>query len=223
MPIVIVCPGCNSKLKAPENLIGKMVKCPSCGQAVPVRAAAAPAPAPIPVPPPAPKRPARPAPPPVIEPEPVEEDYEQEAGGAALRGGPTTEKERSTAMWIHLLPLVISICCFPLAIVGPIVSIVLWASKRKDSAFIDHHGKTWLNFFINLFALGIVLGIPLGLGAGLAAASGGVRWVGLILQVLFLLILVVVNLYATVMYIVAAMKAKNGEWFEYRTLFKVLK
>jgi membrane-associated protease RseP (regulator of RpoE activity) len=38
MPFVIACPSCKAKLKAPDNAIGKAVKCPSCGSAIPVRA-----------------------------------------------------------------------------------------------------------------------------------------------------------------------------------------
>jgi hypothetical protein len=40
MPIPITCPSCNGKLKAPENLAGRKVKCPKCSQAIPVPAAA---------------------------------------------------------------------------------------------------------------------------------------------------------------------------------------
>jgi len=60
MPLVIPCPSCNAKLKAPETLIGKTVKCPNCQAAIPVRAPsntpapkAAAAPAKKPAPPPA--------------------------------------------------------------------------------------------------------------------------------------------------------------------------
>lgn len=38
MPLVIPCPSCKAKLKAPETLIGKTVKCPNCQAAIPVRA-----------------------------------------------------------------------------------------------------------------------------------------------------------------------------------------
>jgi predicted Zn finger-like uncharacterized protein len=37
MPLVIACPSCKAKLKAPDNAIGKAVKCPSCGTAIAVR------------------------------------------------------------------------------------------------------------------------------------------------------------------------------------------
>jgi membrane-associated protease RseP (regulator of RpoE activity) len=40
MPLVIACPSCKAKLKAPDNAVGKAVKCPSCGTAIAVRAPA---------------------------------------------------------------------------------------------------------------------------------------------------------------------------------------
>ncbi len=48
MPFVVVCPNCKARLKAPEALVGKVVKCPGCGQQVKVPAPP-PAPAPAPV------------------------------------------------------------------------------------------------------------------------------------------------------------------------------
>jgi len=40
MPIAVVCPSCKAKLKAPEALIGKSVKCPGCATAVLIKAPA---------------------------------------------------------------------------------------------------------------------------------------------------------------------------------------
>ncbi len=40
MPLVISCPSCKAKLKAPDNAIGKAVKCPGCGSAIAVKAPA---------------------------------------------------------------------------------------------------------------------------------------------------------------------------------------
>ena len=59
MPIVISCPSCKAKLKAPDNAVGKAVKCPGCGTAIAVRAPAGaetPAPAPAAAKAPAPRR-----------------------------------------------------------------------------------------------------------------------------------------------------------------------
>jgi DNA-directed RNA polymerase subunit RPC12/RpoP len=51
MPVIVVCPACKARLKAPDNLIGKTVKCPRCSKAVLVKAAAAAVPAPVYAPP----------------------------------------------------------------------------------------------------------------------------------------------------------------------------
>src|SRR3954469_3996928 len=36
MPIVVSCPGCPTKLSAPDTAAGKQVRCPKCGAAAPV-------------------------------------------------------------------------------------------------------------------------------------------------------------------------------------------
>lgn len=43
MPILISCPSCGAKSKAPDQLAGKKAKCPKCGKGVPVPGSAAPA------------------------------------------------------------------------------------------------------------------------------------------------------------------------------------
>ncbi len=235
MPIAVVCPACKAKLKAPDSLLGKTVKCPGCAKPVLVKAAT-PAPAPAakkPV-----KQPVKPPEPDVLDDEPVEEvppaedevvarprkkprrddetDGEEEAAGAPP-GGPSTAKERGTAMWIHLLPLVLG-CCGG---IGTFISLFLWISKRKESPFIDHHGKTWLNFVINLFVVFFLLALLSGVlsfVAGLISST-----VGTIVSGLFGLIMFALTIYVLVMYVVLGLKAKKGEWAEYRVLFKVLK
>jgi len=64
MPLMIPCPSCKARLKAPENLIGKTVKCPNCQTPIAVKAPAEEPPA---------RQPA--AKPRKAEPEPVE-DFE---------------------------------------------------------------------------------------------------------------------------------------------------
>lgn len=234
MPITIVCPGCKSKLKAPENLIGKAVKCPSCSKAVLIKAPAAPPLAPAPAP--AIKKPVKPAP--AIEEQSLQEDLdpvedeiesplpekkrkrknEDAEAGSSISGGPTTDKERGTAMWIHLLPIVLGWCCG----MGTWISLFLWISKRKESAFIDHHGKTWLNWVINLFVVGFLFGILSGIlqtvggltGSSTVSMIGG-GFVGLLSLALAITFVV--------MQVMVALKAKKGEWAEYKVLFKVLK
>lgn len=230
MPITLVCPACKAKLKAPDNLIGKAVKCPNCAKPVLVKAAA-PAPAPAPA---APKKPA-PKPAPIIEEEPLDEmdpvedevappkrsrpaEVNGDEAESPLPGGPSTDKERSTAMWIHLLPIVLGWCCG----IGSWISLFMWISKRKDSAFIDHHGKTWLNWIINLFVLGFLLGILAGVLQTVAGLSGSGTVAGIASGLVGLLGLAF-GITVLVMQIMVALKAKKGEWAEYKVLFKVLK
>lgn len=52
MSTVVACPGCATKLSAPDTAAGKQLRCPKCGATVPVPAATAPAPEPLPLPPP---------------------------------------------------------------------------------------------------------------------------------------------------------------------------
>ena len=213
MPVVVVCPSCKARMKAPDNLIGKTVKCPGCAALVQVKAAPS-APAPAPAPAPVVKKP---APKPVEEVEEVAPIEDGEEAAAPPPGGPSTDKERSTAMWIHLLPVLLGWCCG----IGNFIPLFLWISKRKESAFIDHHGKTWLNWFINLFVLGFVLGIIYGVLTGIASFLPDVvkMIVAGLLGLLYLAVLVAI----VVMEIMIALKAKKGEWAEYRVLFKVLK
>lgn len=213
MPVVVVCPSCNAKMKAPDNLVGKTVKCPSCAALVQVKApASAPAPAPAPAP-----VVRKPAPKPAAEVEEVAPIEDEEAAAPPPPGGPSTDKERSTAMWIHLLPILLS-CCGG---IGTFISLFLWISKRKESPFIDHHGKTWLNFIINMTVLFIALGIL----SGVLGFVGGMisQTLGTIISGLFGLVLFALAVYALVMYVMMGLKAKKGEWAEYRVLFKVLK
>lgn len=230
MPVTIVCPACKSKLKAPDNLIGKAVKCPSCAKSILVKAAAS---APAPAPAPAPKKPVKPAP--AIEEEPIEEmepvedevaprpkkrrpaEDNGEEENASGPSGEATDKERSTAMWIYILPYLLS-CCGG---VGTFVSLFLWISKRKESPFIDHHGKTWLNLMINSFALTMVLCFVSGIGGWV----GGLihNYVGLGLSGLFSLLAFVVLMYFFVVSIIAGLKAKKGEWYEPKMAFRLLK
>lgn len=222
MPVAVVCPSCKAKLKAPETLIGKTVKCPGCTKPVLVKAVAS-APAAPPSPAPAARKPAKQPTP--VEEEPIDEipaaeDQEeaaQDEAAAAALGGPSTDKERGTAMWIYLLPILLS-CCMG---IGSFISLFMWISKRKESPFIDYHGKNWLNLLINLFAVMVVLMIVSTILGFVAALLSDV--LGTLVSGLFSLLMLAVAVYSLVLTIVAALKAKKGEWYQYRLLFKVLK
>jgi uncharacterized Tic20 family protein len=83
MPLVIPCPSCGARLKAPENLIGKTVKCPNCQTAIAVKApASAPTPARQPAAVKAPRKPA-----------PVEEYDDLEEERPARRPAPRKSRD----------------------------------------------------------------------------------------------------------------------------------
>lgn len=221
MPTVVVCPACKAKLKAPDNLIGKMVKCPSCAK--PVLVKAAPTPAPVS----AIKKPVKQPAPPVLEEEPIEDAMEDEEEEEEIEARPkkkkrksrgsSTDSERSTASFIHYGTL-INLFFAP---IGFLIPLILWMTKRKESAFIDHHGKTWLNFHISMFVLNLGILVVLGGLAFVGYYLSG--WIAALFIILLVLSCVASNIFMLVMYLVAGTKAKNGEWFEYRVLFKTLK
>jgi uncharacterized protein len=232
MPIAVICPSCKAKLKAPEALIGKKVKCPGCAALVLVKAAAVLS---TPVGVTAAAKPAakkKTPPPEILDDDPVEEVLEDEdeeiearpkkKGKRDLRPaktGDSTDSERTMALFIHIGSHIVNLVAGGLGIFVP---IILWVMKRKDSRFIDHHGKTWLNFAINLFVISLGLLLVFGLLGALIGVVAGWGW-AMIAFVLLMIALVGLGIYGLVMNIVAGLKAKKGEWYEYRVLFKVLK
>ncbi len=245
MPVTVLCPSCKAKLKAPDNLVGKNVKCPGCGSAVLVKAiaAAAPAAAPKAASGSSPKAPAlakaKPAPPPKPQ-QPLDEldelddveDVEDEPVKSVTKTkgkktpppeeeterGPVSDDDKTKGMLIHLGTFINLI----FAPFGYVVPIAIWVMKKKDSPFVDHHGKEWLNFNISMFVLTMVLGLVLG-------TLGGVLgwlvawWLGLIFFALLGIAAIALGLYANIMYILMGLKAKKGEWARYKCLFRLFK
>ncbi len=75
------------------------------------------------------------------------------------------ESERTYAIFLHLVGL-ISMLEWVTSVVALIITGVMWAIRRKDSAFLDDHGREALNFQITLmiyFVIGIMLS-PIGVG-----------------------------------------------------------
>jgi uncharacterized Tic20 family protein len=232
MPIAVVCPSCKAKLKAPDGLIGKTVKCPGCANPVLVRAVAVtPAPAVAAATSQPSLKKSRPPAPKVLDVEPVEDVLDEvddeevpalpkkknKGAERPSKTGKSSESERSTASFIHFGTLINLI--FPPF--GHLVGLLLWLTKRKDSLFIDHHGKTWINFHISMFVLGLALMLVFG---GMAFALGFVKWwLGLAVGALLVVTMFSLSVYMIIMFILAGMKAKKGEWFEYRCLFRLFK
>jgi uncharacterized Tic20 family protein/DNA-directed RNA polymerase subunit RPC12/RpoP len=249
MPVTVVCPSCKAKLKAPETLVGKAVKCPGCGSAVLVKAAAAAAPAAAPkaasgsapkVPALAKGKPA-PPPPPAKKPQPLDdldpvdevediEDYDEPvenitkakprkapAAEEEPARGPVSDNDKTMGMLIHLAFL-INLVFAPF---GTVVPVAVWMMKRKESPFIDHNGKEWLNFNISMFVLWLVLLVVFGVLAGGGYFISG--WVSFICVLLFGICSIALGLTMNIMMIIAGLKAKKGEWIRYKCMFRIFK
>jgi uncharacterized Tic20 family protein len=242
MPIAVICPACKARMKAPDALIGKVVRCPGCSAQVRIPAVTVPAAAPSPDEGirqgPAPASAVRPPAGPVVERleevpdeeeiadvlpaeetdddqvEEVEEEVDdlevvegrprRKKGGKKARG--VTENDCTLAMLLYL-------SSFLFGFLGP---LIIWLVKKAESPFIDHHGKSALNF---IFSVGFPsIGVVVTAG-GMLMAVGGPSAFGI--WVLMLIILALLGLYSTVMIFIAALKAKDGEWFELPTWLRL--
>jgi uncharacterized Tic20 family protein len=80
-------------------------------------------------------------------------------------GGPTSE-ERTLALMCHVGGFLTAF----------ILPLILWLLKRRDSAFVDHHGKEALNFQLTLtvaYVLVSLAGIAIGVLYATDNASSG--------------------------------------------------
>ena len=98
-----------------------------------------------------------------------------------------TKEEKLFAVLIYVLS-------FPTPLLGP---LVIWLIK-KDSPFIDYHGREYFNFLISYTIYGIIAGLLILVGIGL-------------------LILPILGVVAVVFTIIAAVRAYEG--IEYRIPF----
>src|SRR5690625_3965030 len=101
----------------------------------------------------------------------------------------------------RLLAMLIYVTSFFTTIIGP---IIIWLIKREESAFIDFHGKEYLNFVISYFVYGIVATISM------------VILIGFLLAPL-------VAIAAFIFTIIAAVKAYNGEMYRIPLIFRLIK
>lgn len=108
--------------------------------------------------------------------------------------------ERMWAMLCHLSALAGFIIPFG-NIVGP---VVIWQIYKDKSAFIDFHGKESVNFQITMtifYAVGILLTIIL---------------IGIV-------VLIALGVVSLVFFIIAALKANNGEYYRYPLTIRFVK
>ena len=239
MPFTLACPSCEAKLKATEALVGKTIKCPRCFKPVLVREPSPTAVATMPrleLPPARPEdleeRPASEEEPPEAAeeldelPEAADDDIEEAEFDEAIaadddrprrarprkrRSDAPTADDRQMAMFIYLSGLLLGFVVGPVSFAAP---LVIWLMKRDQSKFIDHHGKEVLNFTITLAIVGLAIGF---VGAPLAILTFGL---GLLIVIPLAMAL---GIYHLVMTIIGAVKANNGEWYEFPISIRLIK
>ena len=110
------------------------------------------------------------------------------------------EKARQWAMFIHLSSLAGGVVPFG----NIILPLVLWQTKRADSAFIDEAGKEAVNFNLSVTIYLFVAAITLFFLIGFVLVPA-------------------VGIAAVVLAIVAAIKASKGETYRYPYIIRFIK
>ena len=120
----------------------------------------------------------------------------QPMGGAAL----TTPDEKQMGLWLHLSQLA-NVLLFPVGIVAP---IIIWQTQKDKMPALDSHGKMVVNWMISetiyMFASIVLLFLIVGI-----------------------VLLPIVALIGIIFPIIGAVKANNGEFWEYPLTIKFLK
>ncbi len=111
-----------------------------------------------------------------------------------------TPEERQMGMFIHLAQLA-NLVFFP---VGVIIPIVLWQTKKQQMPALDAHGKMVVNWMISAVIYGIVSFV-------------------LAFVIIGFFLLIALGLLSLIFPIVGAVKANNGELWEYPLTIKFLK
>jgi uncharacterized Tic20 family protein len=93
------------------------------------------------------------------------------------------------------------------SILGP---LVFWIVKKDELPQVDRHGKEALNFNISVAIYGLILG----------AVSVATLGIGMLLTVPLLFVLVVFHF---VCVIIAAVKAANGEDYQYPLSLRIVR
>lgn len=115
---------------------------------------------------------------------------------------PAVSKDaRTWAMLCHLSALVGLLGNGIGFLLGP---LVVWLVKKNDDPFIDEQGKEAVNFQLTMFLAALVSGI-------------------LIFVIIGFFLLVVVAIIATVLPIIGAIKASEGEHFKYPFALRLVK
>ncbi len=95
-----------------------------------------------------------------------------------------------------------------------IAPLVLWSAKKNESAFIDAHGKSAVNFQLSIILYCILLAI---LFVPIAILTLGLGIIAVVLGIIPAIIL------KFILIISASIKANNGEYYKYPFTIEFIK
>lgn len=115
---------------------------------------------------------------------------------------PVSDSERNWAVGMHLSLLSVHVVAF----LWVVIPIILWLAKRKESAFLDDHGRETVNFHISLLIYaGLVAAVSIftcGVGAVLAVPLYALGIIGMIM---------------------ASVSAGKGQYYRYPMCLRLIK
>lgn len=125
-----------------------------------------------------------------------------------------TQDERQMAVLLHLSSL-LSFVFFGLGIIVP---LIIYLMKKDESKLLEEHGKAVLNFNISYLIYTFLLGIAVTCSTLLI-----VFLIGIPMLIVFGLLLTILGLAALVLAVIGAVKANDGELYDYPLVIKFLK
>jgi predicted Zn finger-like uncharacterized protein len=155
MPTTVDCPSCSRKLRIPDELLGKKVKCPTCGNTFTASGGAAPPveeeEAPSPPPRAAARRPVAPRP-------EEEEEYEDRPARGRRGGGSRLAPHRG------VLILILGILSIVIGYVGVVMGPIAWSMGGHDlkeiaAGRMDPEGQGLTNGGRICGIIGTILGV----------------------------------------------------------------
>ncbi len=139
--------------------------------------------------------------------------------------------EASSSMLIHLSALAAYVVPFG----SIILPLILWQTTKKDSDYIDHHGKEAVNFNLsfllyNIISIVLLFGSVFGtifsaIQAGDSASGADIA--GMLLGtgsfVAAITVLSIIGIVKIILMIIAAVKANQGAWYRYPLIIRFIK
>lgn len=113
---------------------------------------------------------------------------------------PITGEDKQYAMFIHLSQLAGMI----IPLLGWVLPLILWQTKKDTSSFIDEHGKIVMNWIISTLIYGVIC------------------WI-LVFLLIGVILLIALGICSLVFIIVGAIKANNGEVWPYPLSIRFIK